>query len=98
MRQRRRCAWNPRPARRNRPQPANRRPLLALVDAGTASKDSTSHYADILASRRRAGAPTTALDAQIASICRQYSATLVTRNVADFADTGVGLLNPWCVR
>jgi predicted nucleic acid-binding protein len=34
-------------------------------------------------------------DAQIAAICRVYSATLATRNTGDFADTGIELIDPW---
>ena len=53
------------------------------------------HYADIVASRERAGRPITMADAQIAAICRRWSANLATRNVADFVDTGVQVVNPW---
>lgn len=59
--------------------------------------DSTPHYADILARRNRAGRAIGAVDAQIAAISRQHHATLATRNIADFTDTGVGLINPWTV-
>ena len=34
-------------------------------------------------------------DAQIAAICRCRDATLATRNVKDFAYTGVSVLDPW---
>jgi predicted nucleic acid-binding protein len=34
-------------------------------------------------------------DAQIAAICGHWSAGLATRNVADFVDTGVQVVNPW---
>jgi hypothetical protein len=34
-------------------------------------------------------------DGLIAATARVHNLTLVTRNVADFADTGVGLVNPW---
>ncbi len=42
-----------------------------------------------------AGTPISALDAQIAAICRQYGARLATRNVRDFAQTGVDVVDPW---
>ena len=34
-------------------------------------------------------------DAQIAAICRSHAAPVATRNVGDFADTGVAVLDPW---
>jgi predicted nucleic acid-binding protein len=57
--------------------------------------DSTPYYADILATRTRAGRTISAIDAQIAAISRQHQATLATRNIADFTDTGLDLINPW---
>lgn len=52
-------------------------------------------YADVLASRERAGRPIHTADAQIAAICRAHGATCATRNVKDFAGTGVDVVNPW---
>ncbi len=52
-------------------------------------------YGTIVTARERAGALVAALDAQIAAICIVHSAVLATRNVKDFADTGVELVNPW---
>jgi predicted nucleic acid-binding protein len=57
--------------------------------------DATGHCAEIVAKRRRAGTPISGLDAQIAAICRQYEASLATRNVRDFAEAGIGILDPW---
>jgi predicted nucleic acid-binding protein len=54
-----------------------------------------THYADIVASRERAGRPISMADAQIAAMCRSWSAELATRNVDDFVDIGVALVNPW---
>ncbi|WP_017610744.1 type II toxin-antitoxin system VapC family toxin [Nocardiopsis xinjiangensis] len=53
------------------------------------------HYADILVARERAGLSISTADAQIAAICRVYGATCATRNVKDFVETGVELVNPW---
>lgn len=52
-------------------------------------------YAEIVDRRERLGAPISGYDAQIAAVCRVHRASLATRNVKDFSDTGVELINPW---
>ncbi|HKY38694.1 MAG TPA: type II toxin-antitoxin system VapC family toxin [Polyangiaceae bacterium] len=52
-------------------------------------------YARIAADRRRAGRPISHFDAQISAIARACGARVATRNVADFENCGVQLLNPW---
>jgi toxin FitB len=52
-------------------------------------------YADIVTGRERIGRPIGVADAQIAAICRDLDGTLATRNIADFEDTGIELINPW---
>lgn len=52
-------------------------------------------YARIRGSRKSAGRPISAFDAQIAAICIANRATLATRNVADFEGCGLKLENPW---
>lgn len=54
-----------------------------------------THYAEIVAAREQIGRPISMADAQIAAICRNWSAELATRNVDDFADTGIDAVNPW---
>jgi predicted nucleic acid-binding protein len=54
-----------------------------------------AHYADIVVRRERAGRPIGLADAQIAATCRSHRAMLATRNVDDFADTGITIDNPW---
>lgn len=56
-----------------------------------------THYADIVAARERSGLQISMADGQIAAICRNWNAGLATRNVGDFVDTGVELINPWDV-
>jgi toxin FitB len=53
------------------------------------------HYADIVTLRERAGQPISMADAQTAAICRQWAADVATRNVADFINTGIRVVNPW---
>ena len=54
-----------------------------------------SVYARIAADRRRSGRPIAQFDAQIAAIASSRSAALATRNMADFVDCGVSLVDPW---
>ena len=52
-------------------------------------------FADIAATRRRAGRPIGEADARIAAIARSRGAILATRNVSDFAACGVTVIDPW---
>lgn len=52
-------------------------------------------YAAIAAHRRAKGIPVSQFDAQIAAICRAHQAVIVTRNVNDFTDCGLDIVNPW---
>ena len=52
-------------------------------------------YALILAERRHMGRPSGIADAMIASIARSRGARLATRNVRDFEDCGIALIDPW---
>ena len=52
-------------------------------------------YAVIGASRRAAGHPINHADCQIAAIARSIGASVATRDVSDFKDCGVKLINPW---
>ena len=72
--------------------------LRAYRDSGSIlafDEAAAPHYADILASRERAGLPISTADAQIAAICRTRAATCATRNTKDFAHTGIDLVDPW---
>ncbi len=65
------------------------RSILAFDDTAA------TYYADILVAREGVGRPISTADAQIAGICLAHAATCATRNLRDFAHTGVDLLDPW---
>jgi toxin FitB len=52
-------------------------------------------YADIAATRRRAGRPMSEPDARIAAIARSRGAELATRNSSDFSGCELEVINPW---
>jgi predicted nucleic acid-binding protein len=58
-------------------------------------KDAAHAFADISAKCRRLGRPIGELDAQIAAIARSRGGAIATRNVRDFADCGVELIDPF---
>ena len=60
---------------------------LLAVDAQTADR-----WGRLLGS---VGRPLPAVDSLLAATALQHDLTLVTRNTADFAGTGVRLINPW---
>lgn len=52
-------------------------------------------FGPVMVQRAGAGLPIEGFDAQIASICRAHGAVLATRNVKDFVETGVDVIDPW---
>lgn len=52
-------------------------------------------YGELVAARERSGAPISVPDAQIAGIAFIQRASIATRNVRDFRDCGVGLIDPF---
>lgn len=52
-------------------------------------------YATVVADRERIGNPIMVADAEVAAICRARGARLATRNIKDFVDTGIELVDPW---
>ena len=57
--------------------------------------DAARAYADIAAMRRSAGRPVGMADGQIAAIARSRHMALATRNVRDFEDVDVEVVDPW---
>jgi len=63
-----------------------------VLPFGSAAADA---YGDIMARRKAAGRPIAVLDAQIASIAKVAGAMVATRNVHDFLDCGIPVVNPY---
>lgn len=57
---------------------------------------STAHVGgQLVAAWDKSGCVVPSLDSQIAAIAHRHSLTIVTRNVTDFQETGIKLLNPF---
>ena len=52
-------------------------------------------FARIAAARRQQGRPIAEADCQIAAIARARGMVVVTRNMRDFEDSGIEILDPW---
>jgi predicted nucleic acid-binding protein len=52
-------------------------------------------FGPVMVRRASRGLPIEGFDAQIAAICRARGAALATRNVKDFLETGVDVIDPW---
>jgi toxin FitB len=57
--------------------------------------DAARVFSKIAAARRTRGRPISQADAQIAAIAHVRSAKLATRNVEDFEECGVDVVDPW---
>jgi predicted nucleic acid-binding protein len=64
-------------------------PVLPFDDAAA------TEYARITAYRESIGRPISVSDAQIAAICASQDVPLATRNVRDFEETGIVVLDPF---
>ncbi|MGH9511461.1 MAG: type II toxin-antitoxin system VapC family toxin [Terriglobales bacterium] len=82
-----------------------REELLAAADAMFAEdlagrvlgfeSEAARVFSRIAAQRRGLGRPINHADAQIAAIAQVRRARLATRNVADFRDCGIDVVDPW---
>lgn len=57
--------------------------------------DAALAYPEIAAARKQAGRPISQIAAQIASIVHSRGARLATRNLRDFAECGITVVDPW---
>ena len=71
--------------------------LLPLYEGRilTFDEPASRAYARLKAAARAAGQPRPDLDLMIASICAAHGFALATRNVDDFAGTGIEVIDPW---
>jgi len=60
--------------------------------------DAARAYGDIASARRLVGQPISQFDAQIAGIVRSRGARLSTRNLRDFVNCKIELVDPWAER
>ena len=58
-------------------------------------EESARAFAKIVAGRDASGRPISQFDAMIAAIARARGAAVATRNVEDFRDCGVRVVDPW---
>jgi predicted nucleic acid-binding protein len=69
---------------------------IARMPAGRRRRELEAEiYGEMMAERYATGRIVGELDVQIAAIARLHGATLATRNIADFEDCGIRLVNPW---
>ena len=59
--------------------------------------DAAGVYAVIAAQQRMAGRSISQFDCRIAAIAQARGAAIATRNVRDFEDVGLRVVNPWVV-
>jgi predicted nucleic acid-binding protein len=57
--------------------------------------NAAKQFAAIATRRRTLGRPISQIDAQIAAITSFHNATLATRNVSNFEECGITIVNPW---
>jgi len=60
--------------------------------------DAARIFGKLAATQRRLGRPMDFMDAQIAAIALSRRAAIATRDIADFANCGVRVVNPWAAR
>ena len=72
---------------------------FALFESQKVKSDIAAQQFPLVALQRRAARLATDLaDGQIAAIARLHGATVATRNIADFAHSGIRLIDPWATR
>ena len=69
---------------------------LAFAQRVLAYDDTAArHYGEIMALRKELGRPMSVADGQIAAIARTNGCAVATRNIRDFEDCGIQLVDPF---
>lgn len=74
------------------------RPIFEIEMAGRIlpfDSEAALAYSKIAAHRRQIGQPINQIDGQIAAITGSRGARLATRNVRDFVECGITVIDPW---
>ena len=58
-------------------------------------EEAARHYGDVMGRRKEIGRPLSVQDGQIAAIARARGGAVATRNVRDFVECGVEIINPF---
>lgn len=72
--------------------------ILATAFAGRIlgfDEQAAEHYGEVMGRRKEIGRPLSVPDGQIAALARLHGFAVATRNVRDFLDCGIELLNPF---
>lgn len=81
--------------RRDRTQEGIQDALASLVNCLPLTESGATRFAEVVAARRALGRPVREMDALIAAIALDARASVATRNVKDFEDVGIDVINPW---
>jgi toxin FitB len=58
-------------------------------------EEAASHYGEVMGRRKELGRPLSVPEGQIAAIARVHGFAVATRNVRDFLDCGIEIVNPF---
>jgi predicted nucleic acid-binding protein len=58
-------------------------------------EEAARHYGEVMGKRKEIGRPLSVQEGQIASIARANGCAIATRNIRDFVECGVEILNPF---
>jgi hypothetical protein len=72
--------------------------IIATAFAGRIlafDENAAVHYGEVMGRRKELGRPLSVPDGQIAALARLHRFAVATRNVRDFLDCGIELVNPF---